>query len=170
MNKTITRKDDGLKLIVGMAGMEVSDDRNTQLVTYALGSCLGIAVYDPRAGVGGLLHVMMPDSAIDTGRAQHNPFKFVDTGVPKLFRACYDLGARKEHMVLKVAGGACNKGTDNDYFQIGKRNLAMLRKLLWKNNVLIARAEVGGSDSRTMILDVGTGQVTLRVNGKEFVL
>ncbi|HYE72774.1 MAG TPA: chemotaxis protein CheD, partial [Blastocatellia bacterium] len=124
LNKIGSRKEDGLKLIVGMAKMEVSADLSAQLVTYALGSCLGIAVHDPIAGVGGLLHVMMPDSTIDAGRAEYNPSKFVDTGVPKLFRACYDLGARKERMVLKVAGGASNKGADNDFFQIGKRNFA----------------------------------------------
>ena len=152
---------------VGMADLRVTADPEARLVTYALGSCLGIAVHDPVARVGGLLHVMLPLSALDRARAEANPATFVDTGVPALFRACYALGAVKARMVVKVAGGASSGAPgDADQFQIGRRNLLTLRKLLWKNGVLLQGEAVGGHQlARTVALTVGDGRVSLKVGG-----
>lgn len=154
-------------VVVGMADCKVSRDAAETLVTYALGSCLGIVLHDPVAGVAGMLHVMLPQSAIDEAKAKANPAMFVDTGVPRLFKACYELGARKERMIVTVAGGAHAAATeDADSFQIGKRNLLALRKLLWKNGVMIHAEDTGGSrQSRTMSVDVGSGTVLLKMNG-----
>lgn len=151
---------------VGVGEFAVSTCDRERLVTYALGSCLGIAVHDPVAGVGGLLHVMLPDSNIDpVGAVQ--PGRYVDTGVPALFRECYRHGARKERMTVKVAGGAfSNRVFDNDPFQVGRRNLVALRRIFWRNGVLIHAEDVGGCLTvRTMSLFVGTGAVVLSVNG-----
>lgn len=157
-----------MKQIIGIADMKISKQPDDVLITYALGSCLGIAVYDEVAKVGGLLHVMLPVSTVNPAKAADNPMMFVDTGVPELFKACYKAGAKKERMVVKVAGGASlqNNG-DGDQFQIGKRNFLMLRKLLWKNNVLINSFDVGENYSRTMSLDMATGEVVLKINNKE---
>jgi chemotaxis protein CheD len=149
-----------------MADMKTSSDPDDSLVTYALGSCLGIAIYDPMSMVGGLLHVMMPSSAIDVAKAANNPFAFVDTGVPMLFKACYALGAEKKRLVVKVAGGAAIQAGNNDLFQIGKRNFTLLRKLLWKNGVLLKKHDIGGTRPRTMSLGIGTGEVTLKTDNK----
>ena len=113
-----------MKHIVGVADMKISASADDLLITYALGSCLGITIYDPISAVGGMLHVMLPLSTIDPAKASANPYMFVDTGVPRLFIDCYKAGARKERLVVKVAGGACANGhsADDDYFQIGKRN------------------------------------------------
>jgi chemotaxis protein CheD len=159
-------------VVVGMADLRCSRDPAERLVTYALGSCLALAIHDPAAGVAGLLHVMMPDSAIDPAKATANPAMFVDTGVPMLFKSCYTLGAKKERMTVIVAGGAHQGDSeDDDRFQIGKRNWAALRKLLWKNGVMIAASEVGGSrQPRTLVMDVGSGEVLLKVNGRELAL
>jgi chemotaxis protein CheD len=154
--------------IVSIADMKISDNSEDRLITYALGSCLGITVHDPVAGVGGMLHVMLPTSTIDPAKGEANPFMFVDTGVPRLFRDCVKAGAKRERLVVKVAGGSFS-GEDEraDQFQIGKRNMIMLRKLLWENGFLLQGEEVGGRVSRTMALDVGSGAVTLKVNGTE---
>lgn len=160
-----------MKQIVGIADMKISSSTEDVIVTYALGSCLGITVYDPVAKVGGMIHIMLPLSSVNPEKAVANPMMFVDTGVPELFKACYKAGAKKERMVLKVAGGASLQScTENDQFQIGKRNFIMLRKLLWKNNVLIDASDVGERHSRTMSLDIATGVVTLRINSQEAVL
>jgi chemotaxis protein CheD len=151
-------------MVVGVADLAVSGDVGMHLVTYALGSCLGVVVYDAAARVGALLHVMLPDSALDRAKAESNPAMFVDTGVPRLFREAYRLGAAKERMVVKVAGGASQQGA-SDLFEIGKRNMIALRKILWKNGVMIKAHDVGGVVSRTMTLDVATGGVTLRIDG-----
>ena len=153
-------------LTVGVADLKVSGTKGDVIITHALGSCLGITIYDPATNVGGMLHAMLPDSTIDPKKGLESPFMFVDTGVPRLFKECYKLGAEKSRIVLKVAGGATSKSNvEDDYFQIGKRNFVMLRKLLWKNNVLVKAYDVGGTDSRTGSLDLATGDVTLKVNG-----
>ncbi|MEI6914830.1 MAG: chemotaxis protein CheD [Armatimonadota bacterium] len=157
-----------MKHIVGVADMRVSHHAEELIVTHALGSCLGITIHDPVVNVGGMLHVMLPDSTIDPNKAREVPHMFVDTGVPRLFRECYALGAVKERLEVKVAGGACaNSDEANDFFQIGKRNFLTLRKLLWKNGVLLKAHDVGGSMSRTMSIDVGTGLVVVKSEGKE---
>ncbi len=155
------------RLVIGVADLRIGTQPEVELITHALGSCLGITVHDPVAGVGGMLHVMLPQSSIDPEKAANNPEMFVDTGIPRLFKECYRFGAKKERMVLKVAGGAAINTTDEseDFFQIGKRNFVMLRKLLWKNGVLIEAQDVGGSMSRTMSMDVGSGVVTISSKG-----
>lgn len=151
--------------------MRISTDPDTTLITYALGSCLGISIYDPVARVGGLLHAMLPDSSLNPERAAINPCRFIDTGVPKLFHACYAAGARKERLEIKVAGGAsAHADPSTDTFQIGKRNILMLRRLLWKNSVLIKAHDLGGHGSRTMLLDIATGEVRIRRQGNELIL
>ncbi len=155
-----------MRHIVGVGDLFISAERGDEIITFALGSCLGISIYDPVNCVGGLLHVMLPSSTIDPAKAQENPCMFVDTGLPKLFHDCYKAGAAKQRLIVKVAGGACVNGdSDNDYFQIGKRNFVVLRQLLWKNGVLIKAHDVGGSCSRTMSLDITTGRVSVRSNG-----
>jgi chemotaxis protein CheD len=154
-------------IIVGMADLKVSAHADDTLITYALGSCLGLVVHDPVARVAGLLHVMLSSSQIDEAKAKQQPGMFVDTGVPALFRECYRYGAKKERMIISVAGGAYSGRADgDDTFQIGKRNLLTLRKLLWKNGVLIHAEETGGmQQSRTMSVHVASGAVQLRTNG-----
>ncbi len=162
----------GREHVVGIADMRVSAVPGDRLITFALGSCLGVAVHDPAVQVGALLHVMLPLSTINPEKAQRNPFTFVDTGVPLLFKECYKLGAVKERMVVKVAGGAHSGETeDQDKFQIGKRNILTLRKLLWKNGVLLQAHNVGGCQtSRTMALEIGSGEVSLKINGSTTLL
>jgi chemotaxis protein CheD len=134
------------------------------LVTHALGSCLGLMVFDPAARVGGLLHAMLPLSSINPQKAQANPAMFVDTGVPMLFKSLYDLGAVKARLVVKAAGCGNPMG-QSEVFKIGERNYTVLKKLLWKNNILLEAEDVGGSASRTIHFDVSSGQVLLSSNG-----
>jgi len=156
-----------MKHTIGIADMKVSSDEGDTLITYALGSCLGITVYDPVARVGGMIHIMLPTSTVNPEKAKQNPLMFVDTGVPELFRACYKAGAKKERLELRVAGGASTQNNpEDDQFQIGKRNFLMLRKLLWKNNVLIKAWDVGETYSRTMTLEISTGEVNLKINNQ----
>ena len=157
-----------MKRIVGVAEMAVSRDPDDTLITHSLGSCLGIMVYDPVAVVGGLLHAMLPTGTLNPDKASQNPCMFVDSGVVRLFEECYKVGAEKKRMILKVAGGAACKAAQTngkDFFAIGSRNITVLRKLLWKNGVLIKGSDVGGSVPRTVSLDLRTGEVLVKVNG-----
>jgi len=151
-------------IIVGVADMKVSDDPGSVLITYSLGSCIGVAIYDPVAQVGGLLHYMLPESSLDGIKAKKNPYMFGDTGIPLLFKESYKLGAKKNRLKVLVAGGAQildQKGL----FNIGKRNHTLLRKMFWKNNVMTDFEDVGGNVNRTLKLEIESGQAWLKTEG-----
>jgi chemotaxis protein CheD len=112
------------------------------------------------------LHYMLPESKIDREKAQKNPFMFGDTGIPYLFKTAYQYGAKKNRMRVIVVGGA-QILDQNDLFNIGKRNHALLRKMFWKNKVMIHYEEVGGTVNRTLKLEVGTGRTWLKVSGSK---
>ena len=153
-----------MKQIVVVADMKLGKEGDI-LVTHALGSCLGLMVHDPETKIGGLLHAMLPLSKINPQKAMVNPFMFVDTGVPMLFRQLYDLGGKKSRFKVKAAGCASPLG-GSEMFNIGARNYLVLKKLLWKNNVLIESESIGGTSSRTIYFDVTTGKITISSNGK----
>ena len=153
-------------LIVGVADMVACNDPGADLITYSLGSCLGITVYDPVRKVGGLLHVMLPDSNIDTAKAATAPFMFVDTGVPKLFQAVYNLGGDRRRLVLKVAGGSQFLDQDG-VFAIGLRNWRALNNLLGRNGWAAHAQDVGGLSSRTLRIDLSDGKVFIKRPGAE---
>lgn len=158
-----------MKYVVGISEMKVSDQPGDVLITYSLGSCIGLALYEPRLKIGGLIHCMLPLSKIDPVRAGERPCMFTDTGVPKLLGAMLDMGAEKRNLIAKVAGAA-NLLDDNRSFNIGERNQVILRKLLWKNQILIQAEETGGSKARTLSLDLSTGTTLLRAGGIEYEL
>jgi chemotaxis protein CheD len=153
-----------MNLIVGMAAMQVSKDPGITIVTYALGSCIGITIHDPVAKVGGLLHYMLPESSTNPEKASKNPFMFADTGVPLLFQEAYRLGGEKTRIRVRVVGGA-QLLDDSGYFNIGKRNYMALRKILGANNVVIQGEEVGGQVNRTVRLEIGSGKVWVKTSG-----
>jgi len=151
-----------MKSVVGVSDWKVSANPSDTIITYALGSCLGIIIYDPAVRVAGLLHTMLPFSRKDPEKAKIKPAMFVDTGFSVLLRDFYNMGAEKKRIKLFVAGGASMKtAAKDDYFKIGARNFTTLRKLLWKNGFMIDYQDVGGSISRTMSIDISTGLVTV---------
>ncbi len=151
--------------VVGIAEMHMSQDPGDTLVTYSLGSCLGVTVYDPILKVGGMIHCMLPLSKIDTTKATENPSMFIDTGVIALFNAIFALGAKKERLIVKVAGGASPLDA-GARFKIGERNYTVLRKVLWKNNLLLAGKSIGGTKPRTLRLELETGRTSVQSNGE----
>ena len=153
-------------LVVGMADMAVSNDPGAELVTYSLGSCLGITIYDPAKKIGGLFHVMLPDSKIDSLKAVGAPFMFMDTGLPRLFHAAYHLGADRSRLVVKVAGGA-QLLDEHGVFNIGGRNFRALTDLITRNGLVIHSRDVGGLSSRTLRFDLATGTVTIKSPGAD---
>jgi chemotaxis protein CheD len=159
------------KVVVGIAEMAVSNNQNVTLTTYSLGSCLGIAIYDPVVKAGGLLHIMLPDSSIDPVKAAKQPAMFVDTGVPALFRATYQLRAEKHRMIISVAGGAQIMDSGG-FFNIGTRNYEAITRLFKEHSLRIQAEQVGGLVNRTMYLNLATGEVRLKISGqaKEAIL
>ncbi len=154
-----------MRVIVGVSDMKVSNDPEAILVTYALGSCIGVTIYDAVAKIGGLLHYLLPESKLDQKKAMKNPYMFADTGIPALFKAAYELGAKKQRMKVIVAGGS-QVMDQSGFFNIGKRNDIALRKMFHKNNVLIDYRDVGGNVNRTIKLEVKTGDAWIKVSGQ----
>ena len=154
------------RITVGVADLKLSNDTGSALVTYALGSCIGVTIYDPIAKVGGMLHFMLPESKVNAEKAKTNPAMFADTGVPALFKQAYELGAKKSRLIVCAAGGA-EVLADDGHFKVGKRNRTMLRKLFWKNNILLSADDTGGSISRTLMMTLADGEIVVRTKGKE---
>ncbi|MCH8558166.1 MAG: chemotaxis protein CheD [Balneolia bacterium] len=151
-----------MRSVVGVGDWRVSANPQETIITYALGSCLGIVVYDPALQIAGLLHTMLPFSGKDPEKAKIKPAMFVDSGFSVLLRDFYELGAEKSRIKIIVAGGASMKTSSNDdYFKIGARNFTTLRKLLWKNGYMIDFQDVGGSISRTMSVQLSDGLVLI---------
>ncbi|MDD5204143.1 MAG: chemotaxis protein CheD [Desulfobacterales bacterium] len=154
-----------MNIVVGVSDMKVCKEPDSVLVTYSLGSCIGVSIWDRVAHVGGMLHFMLPESSLDPEKAQANPFMFADTGIPALFKAAYALGARKQQMKVIVVGGA-QVLDQQGFFNIGKRNHMAIRKIFWKNNVMVDYENVGGNTNRTLKLAVGDGKTWLKVSGQ----
>ena len=150
--------------------MGVSDNPHFTLVTYSLGSCLGIVIHDPVAKVGGILHAMLPEAKDEKDKKNFNPYKYIDAGVPLFFKETYKYGEKKNRLTVSVLGGS-RILDESGFFNIGKRNLATLRKMFWKNGVMIDSEHVGSNVSRTVRLDINTGEVRLKLGyGEELIL
>lgn len=156
-------------ITVNISDMKVSSNPEDVLVTYSLGSCVGVTLYDPLQKIGGLIHCMLPLSKVDPERAKEVPYMFVDTGLPLMLQTLINMGANKSRIVAKVAGGAVLLD-DNGMFRIGERNHIVVRKLLWKNNILISSEDVGGTIARTVYLQINDGKTIIKSAGKEYEL
>ena len=162
---TLRTASNGL-VVVSVADLAVSKDPSATIVTYALGSCIGVTIYDPLAKVGGMLHFMLPSSQTNPEKSKMVPAMFADIGIPLLFKMAYELGAAKNRLVVCAAGGA-EVLADDGHFKVGSRNRTILRKLFWKNDILLIADETGGTISRTLSMAMADGAVTVRTKGKE---
>jgi len=156
------------QLVVNIADMKISTNPDECLITYSLGSCVALALYDPYSHIAGLIHIMLPESQIEKGD-NINPYKFVDLGVPLLYKEIFKAGAKRHHIVTKVIGGS-NVMDKNKYFNIGERNYTAVRKMLWRNNMIIHKEDVGGSKSRTVRVYTATGKVIVSNSFEEYEL
>ncbi len=151
---------------VDIADMKTATTSNMTLVTYSLGSCVGLTLYDQTTGIGGMIHCMLPISKMHKKKAAICPGMFVDTGVPLLLKKLFALGSKRKNLIAKVAGGASILDR-NGLFNVGKRNYMVLRKLLWKNDILLNSEDIGGSKPRTMYLVMSDGSTIINSCGQE---
>ena len=154
------------RVLISVSDAKVSNNANDVLATYSLGSCIGVCLYDGSAGVGGMLHYQLPNSTQDPDRAKELPFMFADTGMKILVSKLVSMGAKKNRLKVKIAGGsAMDIGPKG--FDIGKRNHLALRKILWKNGMFIDGEDIGGSSPRNLFMNMSNGAVTIRSSGLE---
>lgn len=150
---------------VGMADLKVTKAPNT-LMTSGLGSCIGICLYDNVAKIGGLAHIMLPDST--QARANDNKAKFADSAIPILIDEMIKLGAVKIRITAKIAGGAqmFNFPGSTDVMRIGDRNAEAVKENLKKYGIKILAAETGGNYGRTIEMDIQLGKLYIRTIDK----
>lgn len=141
---------------VGMADYKVGRSPST-LISYGLGSCIGISLYDPQTKIGGLLHIMLPDST--QARVSDNPAKFADTGLPMMLNDVLGMGASKSRLVAKIAGGAQMFAFSNatDIMRVGTRNAEAVKKILREMGIRVIAEDTGGSYGRTVQIDLTNG-------------
>jgi chemotaxis protein CheD len=154
-----------VNVIVNISDAKVSSDPDVVLATYSLGSCIGVTLYDPRLRMAGMLHFQLPTSTLDTQRARQNPLMFADTGFDALLAEMIKQGADKKRLKVRMAGAA-QMLNDSKLFDIGRRNHAAMRKILWQHGLFVDAESIGGSTPRTMYLSVADGTVTLKMGSE----
>lgn len=155
--------------IVGIGEFAVSDDAADTIVTHALGSCIAVCIWDKAAVVGGLLHFLLPDSAINPERARTQPATFANTGLPLFFQAAYALGLDKKRCRVRLIGGADVAQIGGvSSLNVGKRNLLAARSILWRNGLLIESEATGGSIPRSVALHLGDGKIDV-TSGRDLI-
>jgi len=141
---------------VGMADYKVGRGPAV-IISYGLGSCIGISLYDPQTKIGGLLHIMLPDST--QSKSSENPAKFADTGIPLMLDEVVKLGAVRSRLVAKIAGGAQMFAFANatDIMRVGARNAEAAKSMLQKLRIPILAEDTGANYGRTVQIDLDTG-------------
>ena len=149
-------------ILVGMADLKAAAHPDS-LTTLGLGSCVGITLFDPRTKTGGLAHIMLPDSTSFGGQ---NRMKFADTAIPDLITLLTRMGAVRQALVAKLAGGAhMFGGSQNDVLNVGKRNAIACAQILAQLRIPVIANDTGGSYGRTIELLTDTGSLRIKTVG-----
>ncbi len=153
-------------ITVSMADLQVCNDDVAVLAAYALGSCIGVAVWDPTNHVGGMMHVMLPSSQTGGSSGWARPAMFADTAVPLLVGRLVQLGCTPENLVAKIAGGG-QLLAESKQLAIGSRNVTAVRAAFATLQIAVSGEDVGGTKSRSLKMHLGTGRVVVSSAGEE---
>ena len=153
-----------MTIVVNISDAKISRDAQDTIVTYSLGSCIGVALYDPVAKVGGMLHFQLPTATLDPERSKQQPMMFADSGMQLLLREMEKLGGQKRRMKVKLAGAA-QMWNDGNLFNIGRRNHAAIRKILWQHGMFLDGEDIGGTAPRNLYLNMADGSVVIKMQG-----
>lgn len=155
------------KLTVGIADMKLARDSGV-LITYALGSCIGICLYDQAVRLAALVHIMLPLN-METGRK--NPMKYADTGLRETLKQMEARGGQRARITAKLAGGAkMFEVSGGSLGNIGQRNIESVHAALKKEGIRLIREDVGGTVARTLLFDAASGQGRIRSYGRPEVI
>ena len=158
-----------MNIVVNVSDARSSADPGDTIITHALGSCIGVCVYDPVAKVAGMLHFQLPSATMDANRAAQQPLMFADSGMDQLLAQVSSLGANKKRLKVKIAGAA-QMLNDGGLFNIGRRNHASIRKVLWQHGLFLDGEDVGGTTPRTLHMLVADGTVICKMQGQSKAL
>ena len=156
-------------LTVGIGEWAVSKEKDDIIKTYALGSCVAVIIYDVKLGVGGMIHIALPESTVDEARSRAQPGYFADTGLPRMIEEMKALGASRSGVWVKLAGGASVMDSGG-LFDIGKRNILAVKRILWKSSLGPVAEDTGGTNSRTVTFALADGTVQLSSGPKSWTI
>jgi chemotaxis protein CheD len=155
-----------LMTAVNASQMKISSNPVETLVAFSIGSGMGVTIYDPVCGLGGVINFLLPDSTrvngVDPVKA---PFMFADTGVPVFIEALREQGARPERFKVVIAGGA-HVLDQTKAFNIGMKNLEALKNCLKNFDIKVHHENIGGTNSRTLSLEIGSGRSSIKIFGE----
>ncbi|MCL2637921.1 MAG: chemotaxis protein CheD [Oscillospiraceae bacterium] len=152
-------------LNVGISDWKVNKGEGS-IVTYALGSCVGICLWDKASLIGGLSHIMLPDSKSVAPGAAMNRMKFADTAIPDMLTKMLTMGAIKSRVTAKIAGGAQMFQTSNEKFNIGDRNVAAVKDALRLLQIPIVASDTGLNFGRTVFFYTEDGKMEVKSSTK----
>lgn len=151
------------KITIGIADMKMAQSSG-MLITYALGSCIGICLYDQKIKLGALIHIMLPLN-MEPGRK--NTMKYADTGIRETLKMMEAKGASRSRITAKIAGGAkMFEVKGGSLSNIGQRNIESVHNTLKREGIKLLQEDVGGTVARTLLFDVGTGLGCVRCYGR----
>ena len=152
-------------LRVGMADLKICKAPKA-LTTIGLGSCVGICLWDTSSGVGGLAHIMLPDST--KIRNNTNIYKFADTAIDEMIRQMVILGANSRRIKAKIAGGAqmFSFQSQSELMSVGTSNVEAVKNKLRKEGIPLMAEDTGGSHGRTIVFYPQTGKLTIKAVDK----
>lgn len=143
------------QIILGMGAFEVTNEPGKTLKIFALGSCVGVALFCPSKGVVAMSHVVLPSSTTDSDKAASMPGYFADTAINTMLEKMQSMGCDKTKIFAKMAGGAKTTVDLGDYFGIGQRNAVAVKAALLKQGVRVLGEDIGNTYSRTVHVVVG---------------
>ena len=155
-----------LMTAVNFSEMRISTNPRETLVAFSIGSGMGVTIYDPICAIGGILNFLLPDSTSANGvNPEKIPFMFADTGIPAFLDALYEQGVRPERVKAVIAGGA-HIMDQSGVFNIGGKNCEAVRTRLEHHRIAIRYAAIGGTISRTLSLEIGSGCNCIKMFGQ----
>jgi chemotaxis protein CheD len=152
-------------IFLGVGDFGATNNPDEVLKTMALGSCVGLIVLEPASRTVGMAHIALPDSSINRTMAQKQAGRFADTAVPALLNLIEQQSKTRKDYIIKLVGGA-QVARMKDTFNIGKRNILAVKKILWQMRLAPIAEDLGGQISRTVTVEAGTGKVILHSPGR----
>jgi chemotaxis protein CheD len=149
------------QITVKLADFSANNNPNDILIVYGIGSTLAVILYDEGAKAGGIVHFMLANSTKSSPKTNHYPAMYADSGIPLLVKSCVELGARKETLSARLAGGAYMLGEGISQ-SVSDGNLSAARSILSKMGIKVGAEDIGGNHMRSVRLDIATGQVYLK--------
>jgi chemotaxis protein CheD len=151
-------------IVVGIGDFKIGTNESL-LESYSLGSCVGIALYDPFVKIGGLAHIMLPNSSIaEPEKVQRHPGKFADTAIALMLDQMMKMGASRFRIAAKIAGGACmfESAMPEQLMNMGAKNVESVKKVLAERNIVVLAEDTGQNYGRTVRFNTWSGKLAVK--------